>query len=141
MQQKQTTDAKAWQGTWSLESTDGMATKYSMEQQFRSSGLNDKFIAWQWTFSVDGRFISQISQDTGTGIMKTTINGIYDVQGNRYQYYATQAFAFFGSTKLPVPVGNEYQTGTWFFKEDMLTLNPDNSSKSKVFKRISENVQ
>ena len=128
---------EAWQGMWSLESIGGLSTKHLMEQQFRSSGLNDKFIDWEWTFSVDGRFISQISQDTGQGIMKTTINGIYNVDGNRYTYHATQADAFFGSTKLPVTIGNEYQTGTWLIKEDTLILNPDNFSKSKVFKRIS----
>ena len=125
--------ARAWVGTWSLDSTGGIPTKRSIEKRFRASDLNDTFIAWIWTFSPYGVFVSHLTQNTDTGTMTTTVNGDYKVYDDRYMYRATRAHVSVGSTKLPVSVGKVPQRGTWSIKGDTLTLTPDDGSGPKVF--------
>ena len=133
-QETQIVEKPPWAGTWSLDSTGGIPTKRSIEEQFRASDLNDTFIAWIWTFSPYGVFVSHLTQNTGTGTMTTTVNGTYEVYDDRYMYRATRSHVSLGSTKLPVSVGKAPQRGTWSIKGDTLTLTPDDGSGPKVFR-------
>ena len=83
----------------------------------------------------DGTFASKLSQDTGSGILVTTIVGTYQASGNRYTTETTSAAASMNTTSMSVPdaVGLN-QAGTWSRAGDVLTLDPVGSSV-KVLKQ------
>ena len=120
-----------WLNTWLVESIDG----HSPEQHLAASLKSDRFVSWEYTFFDDGTFASKLSQDTGSGILVTTILGTYQVAGNRYATETTSAAASMNTTSVPVPdVVGLNQDGTWSRAGDALTLVPL-GSPIKVLKR------
>ena len=120
-----------WLGVWLVESIDG----HSPEQHLAASLGSDRFVSWEYTFFDDGTFASKLSQDTGSGILVTTIVGTYQASGNRYTTETTSAAASMNTTSMSVPdaVGLN-QAGTWSRAGDVLTLDPVGSSV-KVLKQ------
>ena len=120
-----------WLGVWLVESIDG----HSPEQHLAASLRSDRFVSWEYTFFDDGTFASKLSQDTGSGILVTTILGTYQVSGNRYTTETTSAAASMNTTSMPIPdaVGLN-QAGAWSRAGDILTLDPLGSSVT-VLKR------
>ena len=120
-----------WLGTWLVESIDG----HSPEQYLAASLRSDRFISWEYTFFDNGTFASKLFQDTGRGILATTILGTYQVSGNRYTTKTTSAAASMNTTSMAVPdvVGLD-QAGAWSRAGDILTLDPL-GSPIKVLKR------
>ena len=120
-----------WLGVWLVESIDG----HSPEQHLAARLVSDRFVSWEYTFFDDGTFASKLSQDTGSGILVTTILGTYQVSGNRYTTETTSATASMNLTSMPIPdaVGLN-QAGTWSRAGDVLTLDPLVSSVT-VLKR------
>ena len=110
-----------WLGPWSVESID----RHSPEQHLAASLGSDRFVSWEYTFFDDGTFASKLSQDTGGGILVTTILGTYQVSGNRYTTETTSAAASMNTTSVAIPdaVGLN-QAGTWSKAGDVLTLVP-----------------
>ena len=123
-----------WLGKWEVESIDGQPAEQNLGERLNP----DIFISWNYTFYDDGRFESKILQDTGKGIMTTTVSGTYQISGNIYTTRTTSAIASINETSMPIPeVGDLHQTGTWSRSGDTLTLIPDGSS-IKALKRIYE---
>ena len=108
-----------WLGAWSVESID----EHSPEQHLATSLGSDRFVSWEYTFFDDGTFASKLSQDTGGGILVTTILGTYQVSVNRYTTETTSAAASMNTTSMAIPdaVGLD-QAGAWSRVGDILTL-------------------
>ena len=123
--------AEEWLDAWLVESIDG----HSPEQHLAANLGSDRFISWEYTYFDDGTFASKLSQDTGSGILVTTVLGTYQVSGNRYTTETTSAAASMNTTSMAVPdVVGLRQTGTWSRVGDVLTLDPVGSSVT-VLKR------
>ena len=60
-QQEQIAGPEAWFGTWSLEFIGDQSTEENLAGDLQS----DIFLSWNHTFHTDGRFESQLRQDTG----------------------------------------------------------------------------
>ena len=131
IEQRQAAENEAWLGTWSLESIGGFST----EQHLAGSLKDDKFVSWNWTFNVSGEFESKLVQDTGNGIITSTISGTYVVYESTYGILQIKAIMSMGETKVPISDEMRYQPGTWSRTDDTLTLIPADSP-TKVFKRI-----
>ena len=114
-----------WLGVWLVDSIDGD----SPEQHLAARLVSDRFVSWEYTFFDDGTFASKLSQDTGSGILVTTILGTYQVSGNRYTTETTSAAASMNTTSMPIPdaVGLN-QAGMWSRVGEALTLDPVGSS-------------
>lgn len=128
-QQEQPAADEAWLGTWSLESINGEPTAANL-----ALGLGyDIFVSWNYTFYAYGRFESKLRQDTGNGIITTTIYGTYEVSGNRYNIVRKEATMCIGRTSVAIPDITNYQSGTWSRIGDILIMIPIGSA-TKVFK-------
>ena len=113
--------AEEWLGTWLVESIDGN----SPEQDLSGRLGSDRFVSWDYTFFDDGTFASKLSQDTGSGILVTTMLGTYQVSGNRYTTETTSAATSINTTSVAIPdVIGLNQVGTWLRVGDALTLDP-----------------